>query len=394
MALVVAIILTLIILALRVTSISLSVGVHISNRYENLTGNKSLVGSATRVVKRAVDLIIRIISWMRNTAIGMSAVSLLLAFLLLVSIVSVSGLFMNLLTVRDENGNLVLNDAYAMALANGDLEYIENDRNGVKKLGIEGMVTKWDDVPYHIKTESKGGSKVDVVSYGSRNMWVYTPAGYNPSKKYDVLITLHGDGGTGEDWLVKSKANGVTGQQILDNAIAHGDCNPMIVVSPTITTNVSGNYQAAANQINGVLRNGVLPTLISKYSTYASTMDEVKEQRMHFGIIGLSAGSIVAETGAMRDCLDLLAYFGSCSCGGIDNNGVSRSLTNGPEVGFFYSACGDADLYVSRQKGNYAAYLATGKIVDKENGYQQWLVGGHNWSVWYTFFYNCLITFF
>ncbi len=63
----------------------------------------------------------------------------------------------------------------------------------------------------------------------SRRMSIYTPAGYDsdPSRRYPVLYLLHGTGGDEGAWIEIGRA-----VQILDNLIARGEAQPMIVVIP------------------------------------------------------------------------------------------------------------------------------------------------------------------
>lgn len=59
-----------------------------------------------------------------------------------------------------------------------------------------------------------------------RRLTIYTPAGYESSKeKYPVLYLLHGMGGDEEAWIALGRSS-----QILDNLIAQGKAEPMIVV--------------------------------------------------------------------------------------------------------------------------------------------------------------------
>ena len=61
-----------------------------------------------------------------------------------------------------------------------------------------------------------------------RRMMIYLPSGYNESRqKYPVLYLLHGTGGDETVWLEQGHA-----AQILDNLIAEGKAEPMIVVMP------------------------------------------------------------------------------------------------------------------------------------------------------------------
>lgn len=61
-----------------------------------------------------------------------------------------------------------------------------------------------------------------------RRLTVYTPPGYENSKtNYPVLYLLHGSGGDEEAWLTLG-----TVSRILDNLVAEGKAEPMIVVMP------------------------------------------------------------------------------------------------------------------------------------------------------------------
>ena len=74
----------------------------------------------------------------------------------------------------------------------------------------------------------------------NRRLVVYTPAGYEESnKRYPVFYLLHGMGGDEEAWLALGRAS-----QILDNLIAAGKANPMIVVM----TNGNVSQEAAPGE--------------------------------------------------------------------------------------------------------------------------------------------------
>jgi enterochelin esterase-like enzyme len=66
----------------------------------------------------------------------------------------------------------------------------------------------------------------DVVD-GMRPATVYLPPGYTEDRDYPVLYLLHGIGGHEGHWTQPGVAN-----VILDNLIADGDAEPMIVVMP------------------------------------------------------------------------------------------------------------------------------------------------------------------
>lgn len=62
----------------------------------------------------------------------------------------------------------------------------------------------------------------------SRRITIYTPPGYEENdNSYPVLYLLHGMGGDEEAWMTLGRAS-----QILDNLIAQGKAEPMIMVMP------------------------------------------------------------------------------------------------------------------------------------------------------------------
>ena len=75
----------------------------------------------------------------------------------------------------------------------------------------------------------------------TRRIAIYTPNGYESSNKdYPVLYLHHGIGGDEEAWLGSGRA-----AQIMDNLIAEGKAEPMIVVMP------NGNVFQEASPGNG-----------------------------------------------------------------------------------------------------------------------------------------------
>jgi enterochelin esterase family protein len=75
----------------------------------------------------------------------------------------------------------------------------------------------------------------------TRRMYVYTPPGYESSdESYPVLYLLHGAGGDEDAWTTLGRTN-----HIMDNLIAQGNAQPMIVVMP----NGNANQAGASNEI-------------------------------------------------------------------------------------------------------------------------------------------------
>ncbi len=103
--------------------------------------------------------------------------------------------------------------------------------------GGRGDLYKVNDVPH---------GTVSRIWYDSqalgmdRRLTVYTPAGYEDSRRqYPVFYLLHGMGGDEEAWITLGRT-----AQILDNLIARGKAEPMIVVM----TNGNAAQEAAPGE--------------------------------------------------------------------------------------------------------------------------------------------------
>ena len=131
-----------------------------------------------------------------------------------------------------------------------------------------------------------------TLGMDQRRMTVYTPAGYEDSKKkYPVLYLLHGAGGDENAWSELGRAT-----QILDNLIAQGKVEPMIVVMP----NGNGAQQAAPGEAPSSMEK---PTFMNKKTMEGSIEkafpDIIKYVEKHYrtytdkkhrAICGLSMG--------------------------------------------------------------------------------------------------------
>src|SRR5437764_1837941 len=115
-------------------------------------------------------------------------------------------------------------------------------------------------------------------------MNVYTPPGYSAEKKYPVLYLLHGIGGDETEWQRFAHPN-----FILDNLLAGGKAEPMIVVMPNGRAQKNdrpeGNIYAAAPAFAAFeqdLLKDVIPAIESRYA--------VQADREHRALAGLSMG--------------------------------------------------------------------------------------------------------
>jgi enterochelin esterase-like enzyme len=86
---------------------------------------------------------------------------------------------------------------------------------------------------FDVRGDGVAEGKVERIEYdssvvdGKRPAVVYTPPGYSTDREYPVLYLLHGIGGNETHWTTPGLADA-----ILDNLIAEGKAEPMIVVMP------------------------------------------------------------------------------------------------------------------------------------------------------------------
>ncbi len=120
-----------------------------------------------------------------------------------------------------------------------------------------------------------------------RRMTVYTPAGYEGSKKsYPVFYLLHGMGGDEEAWIELGRT-----AQILDNLIAQGKAEPMIVVM----TNGNASQEAAPGESSlGMVVPGTRHAKTMEGSFEASFPDVVNFIDKHYRTIKKKSGRAIA----------------------------------------------------------------------------------------------------
>ncbi|MCR5316352.1 MAG: hypothetical protein K6E52_10695 [Bacteroidaceae bacterium] len=130
-----------------------------------------------------------------------------------------------------------------------------------------------------------------------RDMMVYTPANYNPKKKYPVLYLMGGSGDLTETWVMHGRAN-----WILDNIIAEGKAKEMIVCFPNdqmVTRNHPQHTELAFPLIEKELIKCVIPFVESHYSC-------IKDRHAR-ALSGLSMGGRMSQYVGLRN----LNVFGS-----------------------------------------------------------------------------------
>ncbi|MBO4815334.1 MAG: esterase [Muribaculaceae bacterium] len=133
----------------------------------------------------------------------------------------------------------------------------------------------------------------DSPSLGkTRRMMVYTPPGYeNGKKRYPVFYLLHGSGGDETAWLVQGRT-----AHILDNLIAEGKAEPMIVVMPNgnvdeqATPGEDSRGQVPPTFQHEQWMDGTFESTFGDIMQYVETHYRIRADKAHRAIAGLSMG--------------------------------------------------------------------------------------------------------
>lgn len=222
-----------------------------------------------------------------------------------------------------------------------------------------------------------------------RRLSVYTPAGYEtmPQRRYPVLYLLHGMGGDENAWTELGRA-----AQILDNMIAAGEVEPMIVVM----TNGNVDTPAAPGESHLGMTVPTINLLHTMDGTFESHFPEVVAfvdstyrtipDKEHRGIAGLSMGGfhsmqISKEYPAMFD------YVGLFSAAVMPREGVVSPVYTDIEAKLALQFADAPALYwiaIGRDDFLYGANTEYRARLDAK-GYPYVYVesdGGHTWRNW------------
>jgi len=150
---------------------------------------------------------------------------------------------------------------------------------------------------------------VSKTMNATRNIYVYTPPGYETSTaRYPALYLMHGAGGSESSWITAGRAN-----VILDNLIAEGRAKPMIIVMPYGRAGQSTIFGPApvivpAEQKNVTFPNDVVPDVVE----FAEKNYRIAEGADNRAIAGLSMGGNQTLFIGLNH-LDLFHYVGAFS---------------------------------------------------------------------------------
>jgi len=209
-----------------------------------------------------------------------------------------------------------------------------------------------------------------------RRMHVYTPPGYEIGRsRYPVLYLLHGAGDSDDSWSSVGRAG-----FILDNLIAAGDAQPMLVVMP------DGHPPVTGQRSGGMQIEVFAEEFAADIKPYVEARYRVRTDRSDTAIAGLSMGGAHTLEISMND-LAAFGYVGVFSSGvfGINDSDQWQiahadalkdpRLKDGLE--HFWFAIGDEDFLLDTATASVAMLREHDfEIAYHESG------GGHTWENW------------
>ncbi len=245
--------------------------------------------------------------------------------------------------------------------------------------GIE-IPFKGDDY-YSLKDVPHGDIRIkqyfSKASNSWREMYIYTPPGYDKSsEKYPVLYLLHGGGEDQRGWATQGKTN-----LILDNLIAENKAKPMVIamLDGNISGRGAGFNENSLKAFENELKSGAIPFIENNY--------RVKTDAKSRALAGLSMGGLQTLHAGVQNT-DMFAYLGVFSSGWFaDSNELSdpqykymkenTEKINSNLKRFFISMGGEEDIAYNNCKVMMQKFDEIG-IKYEYSEYP----GGHTWPVW------------
>jgi len=310
-------------------------------------------------------------------------------------------------------------------------EEIDEQYNAIKEaigkleLTDEAANEKWfKPVPDEYRGESDKPGTIERLEYQTDNygdelttkyLNVYIPYGYDPAdkdKKYNVLYLMHG-GGEDENLIFGGPGESKELKRIIDNMIAKGDIEPLIVVTPTFNGGENNLGENVAKFYKELMKD-IIPLVESKYNTYAenTTLEGIKASREHRAFGGFSMGSVCTWY-TYINCLDYIKYYIPLSgdCWAINRDAssenakataellakVARESGYRPQDYKLFCATGDADIAYPNMKPQMEEMKKLTDVfiysADQTKGNFYFMVcegGTHAWNFVNQYIYNIL----
>jgi enterochelin esterase-like enzyme len=193
------------------------------------------------------------------------------------------------------------------------------DQPGFSIVVVHGDAPAWYDakqVPHGAVTRHIYHSD---VTGGEREMFVYTPPGYDVSKKYPVLYLVGGSGELASTWSLFGRVNFIE-----DNLIAEGKALPMIIAMPNnqVVHRMDPKHREKSfPMFNDEMIKEVIPFVEESYSVKTSKHDRA--------ISGLSMGGRHAQIIGFNN-LDVFGSIGMLS--GAESMDLNPGVFDDPNL--------------------------------------------------------------
>ena len=218
------------------------------------------------------------------------------------------------------------------------------------------------------------------VTNGERELYVYTPPGYDRSKQYPVLYLVGGSGELPHNWIYDGRAN-----FIMDNLLAQGKAVSMIIAIPNnqvLHRNHPQHVERTFKLFEAEMRQHVIPLVDREYSTRATPHGR--------GLSGLSMGGRHTMFVGLNS-LDLFASFGVLSAGDTNAEETLKEFLNSPNVNdkidYLFVGQGGAEA-TGFFNARVAGLVDALKAHNIEHEYYVAGNSGHDWSTWRLLLYE------
>lgn len=245
----------------------------------------------------------------------------------------------------------------------------------------------WQSMPDHYFEACPEQGELHLETFqenkGNDELLVWTPYGYDPTVRYEVVMLINGGGGDLHDWIDKIeyvKSKPLPFQYIYDWITYEDLCKPFIVCT---ISNRSDKLLAAAEIVRA------LSYVAAHYSTYAKdgSYASIIQARKHFTVGGLSNGCITAhyfnsyklEYAANYICLSSSRNFGLRE--------PFESYDGQYRINKYFGACGKMDGGMYQAGINDYRYLEPYADASVFVTYDY----GHDWSTWGYAIYDAIL---
>jgi enterochelin esterase family protein len=246
------------------------------------------------------------------------------------------------------------------------------DQPGYSVLVVHGSGPAYYDaknVPHGAMTRNVYHS---AVLNGEREIYVYTPPGYDRSKKYPVLYLMGGSGELASTWALDGRAT-----YIADNLIAEGKALPMIIAMPNnqvVHRSDPKHTELTFKLFEAELLQSIVPFVEKNYS--------VQADRHGRALAGLSMGGRHTQLVGFKH-LDMFGSFGVLSAGDPDSEKSTPEFLKDPEtnkkVDYLFVGLG---THENTPKNRSVVFH---EILDKYKVQHDYYIGGdgaHDWGTW------------